>query len=587
MEHIKEPTLFLFKKLWEFSKWNRINVVIFLLFFVLSNLVGLLEPLILATIINEIQQNWLTNNNFSYISLILFSWIWISLTFWLFHWIWRILEKKNAFLVRYNYQTFLINKVLKFNLSWHNNRQSWNTIDKINKSTASLFTFSKRTFSVISIIIKIVWITIALSFFNVWISIWALIMVSIILYIISTFDKKLIVQYKEINNVQNKISAKIYDVLSNITSVIILNINKLVYKDISNNILSEEDIYNKNTILIEKKWFVWDILFQFILVLPLFFYLWINIDNINWIEIWTITALYMYLSKLMNVFFWFSDIYWELIKQKTDIQNAEEIEYHSWEAITRENKISHFKSINIKKLYFSYWNNLEKNVLKDINFEFKKSEKIAFIWKSGSWKTTFLKILHWLYSQEKWGIFIDEIDKNKSLQKINIWSILIPQEPELFTHSIKENITFWMDVSHKKINNFIKLACFNETLAWLPNWLESKINERWVNLSWWEKQRLALARGLLFSEKKNLILLDESTSSVDPKNEDKIYKNIVSIFKDKTVIASIHKLNLLKFFDRIVIFDNWKIIDDWTFEFLLENNKFFNKMWKDFIRKEK
>jgi ABC-type multidrug transport system fused ATPase/permease subunit len=76
--------------------------------------------------------------------------------------------------------------------------------------------------------------------------------------------------------------------------------------------------------------------------------------------------------------------------------------------------------------------------------------------------------------------------------------------------------------------------------------------------------------------------LDESTSSVDPENEEKIYKNILKNFEEKTIISSIHKMNLLKFFDRIIIFDHGVIMEDGTFDELLKRNQKFKNMWENF-----
>ena len=212
-------------------------------------------------------------------------------------------------------------------------------------------------------------------------------------------------------------------------------------------------------------------------------------------------------------------------------------------------------------------------------------EKIALIWKSGSWKTTLLKLLHWLHSINSGEIIINWKHSVTDLSTINLQTMLVPQEPELFTASIKENITFWIDVSEEELEKYVQMACFDDTVEQLPNWLESKINEKWVNLSWGQKQRLALARALLFAKKKKIILFDESTSSVDPENEMKIYKNILQSFWEKTIISSIHKMNLLKFFDRIIMFENWKIVDDGSFEYLLKNNKWFEEMWRGFSEK--
>ena len=79
------------------------------------------------------------------------------------------------------------------------------------------------------------------------------------------------------------------------------------------------------------------------------------------------------------------------------------------------------------------------------------------------------------------------------------------------------------------------------------------------------------------------MLLDESTSSVDPETEVAIYKNIFGRFKGKTIIASIHKMNLLKYFDRIVMFANGTIVDQGTFDELLARNEKFKRDWNEYV----
>ena len=103
-------------------------------------------------------------------------------------------------------------------------------------------------------------------------------------------------------------------------------------------------------------------------------------------------------------------------------------------------------------------------------------------------------------------------------------------------------------------------------------------------LSGGQKQRLALARALLFAQDKEIILLDESTSSVDPENEVKIYQNVFKVFSEKTIIATIHKMNLLKYFDRIIMFDKGEVVDGGTFDELMNSNKQFKNMWEEYIK---
>lgn len=164
--------------------------------------------------------------------------------------------------------------------------------------------------------------------------------------------------------------------------------------------------------------------------------------------------------------------------------------------------------------------------------------------------------------------------------------MLVPQEPELFSASILENVTFGVEYPQSEVREAIALAQFKDVVDKLPRGLKSVVNEKGVNLSGGQKQRLALARALLFARNKDIILLDESTSSVDPSNEAKIYEAIFSRFKEKTILASIHKLNLLRYFDRIVIFESGKKVDEGTFEELLARNDPFNEMWNQFVKLE-
>jgi ATP-binding cassette subfamily B protein len=170
-----------------------------------------------------------------------------------------------------------------------------------------------------------------------------------------------------------------------------------------------------------------------------------------------------------------------------------------------------------------------------------------------------------------------------SFADIDLKTMLVPQEPEIFSSTIRENITLGIKYDEAIVLHAAKIAAFDHVIAQLPKGLDSIINEKGVNLSGGQKQRLALTRALLFSKNKELILLDESTSSVDPENEYKIYQNIWEAFEGKTIIASIHKMNLLKLFDRIVMFENSQIADEGSFNELLRRNANFKAMWEDFI----
>jgi len=163
---------------------------------------------------------------------------------------------------------------------------------------------------------------------------------------------------------------------------------------------------------------------------------------------------------------------------------------------------------------------------------------------------------------------------------------LIPQEPEIFTTTMRRNITLGIPYKKTVINRFVKMAKFATVAKRLPQGLETDVMEKGVSLSGGEKQRLALARGLISVGNSELILLDEPTSSVDSKNSGAIYKGIFDYFKGRTIIVSVHNLNQLRDFDHIYYFSDGKIVESGNFEKLMKESKRFKRLWDKFQKKK-
>jgi ABC-type multidrug transport system fused ATPase/permease subunit len=159
---------------------------------------------------------------------------------------------------------------------------------------------------------------------------------------------------------------------------------------------------------------------------------------------------------------------------------------------------------------------------------------------------------------------------------------LIPQDPEIFENTIRYNITVGLDVPQSDLDHAVSLANFSDVIKRLPQGLESDIREKGVNLSGGEKQRLALARGLLAARSSSVMLMDEPTSSIDLLTVWLIYRQILTQFKDTTVISSLHRLHLLTLFDRILVLSQGKLVQNGTFEDLLATPGLFRDLWDDY-----
>lgn len=583
----KEPTIFLFRKMLEFSGQYRKHVFLFWTLSFMAQSVWLVSPLLFGKIVNELQMNGLTN--LSYVLWLIAGLFLIDIVAWALHGPSRVLENLTGFKIGYNYKKYLYNGVLSLPLSWHTDHDSGDTIDKVNKATTSLYDFSRHSYNVIRVVVKVVGTGGILIYFNVPIAIVALTMLFASFYIISRFDVKLVPQYKEFNKLENKASAKVFDSLSNITTVKVLGIHVPILGSIMQSNWASYNIFKSSKILIELKWFTGGMIFTAIVVIPLLVYAWSVHGAGGVILAGTISTLYLYLRDLSDVYSTFTSIYDEMIIDKARLQNVEDMEeVFRRRTDTQKHIVRDWTTLSISNLDFAYDITGARKEFSDFDFALQRGEKIAFIGESGSGKSTLLKILHGMYETASAEVSIDGgAPKKTNFADLDLESTLVPQEPEVFSASIRENITLLLDFTDEEIRRASDAAMFTDVIEQLPRKIESVVNEKGVNLSGGQKQRLALTRALLFSKDKKIMLLDESTSSVDPINEVKIYKNIFENFRDATIIASIHKMNLLKYFDRIVILEKGAIRNQGSFNELLTVDAEFKKSWDEFVLSHK
>jgi len=579
------PVVYLISKSWRFSEGNRKAVAWFYILFILANSIKILEPLVIAKILNVIQEEGINQGNLWSILIYLLIFIGLTLGFWVFQGPARVMEEKNSFLVRANYKKYLLDGVMYLKPEWHSENHSGNTIDKIEKATNSLFRFSNEISDVVETIVLFIGSYIALMYFNLHASYIVLLTVIVTVWMILRFDKVLLGQYKELFRAENRISAKIYDIIGNITTVTILRIEKLVGKAIFKKIMAPYELFIKTNKLNEWKWFFVSFTGSVMMVMVIATFIYFEFQKGSVILIGTIFALYSYVDRIHGLFFRFTHKYGDFVRKKAAVFNAQEIaeNFEDIEHVKSTHLKGKWKELRIENLNFSYHKSIRGDLhLDNVTLSIKRKQKIALIGSSGSGKTTMLKVIRDLYHPRRLDLSLDGKKLEGGFEDISSEIALIPQDPEIFSTTIKDNIT--LGVYHKidYIRKFTDMARFSSVVVKLPKKLNSSINEKGVNLSGGQKQRLALARGLMACVDKELILLDEPTSSVDFKNELTIYKNIFKEFKDKTILSSIHKLHLLKMFDVIYLFEDGKIKANGSFNEMMKKSWHFRKMWEKY-----
>lgn len=582
----QEPTIFLSRKFWQFSAGMHGRVVLYSVMFVIANLIALLPPLIFGAFVHEIQADGIVSANFRHLLLLLLALFLTEIFFWAFHGPARVLERSVAFWTEIKYRKYLLNGVLDLGLTWHGEHDSGDTIDKVNKASEGIAKFGQNIFQINQLLVRLFGTSIVLFWFSPTIAVFVFAVVILSFIAIFQFDKYLVPQYRRLNEYSNKAMASIFDALSNVTSVKILHIEKPILDGVLARFKASHELYQANSKLNESKWFTGAVFFQAIAVVPIAFYVYRSLSTGHYVDAGTIATLYLYLSNMIYVYFGFTGFYEDLAIFKNRVLNAKPIEdAFLIQTSPKRSDVPAWDILTIRDLSFSYDEAGESSNLHVQEIKINKGEKIAVIGESGSGKTTFLKVLHGLYPSAGATLQLDgEKTFSTSFADLDLKTMLVPQEPEIFSSTILENITLGVSSPDEDIRKAIATARFDDVVESLPRGLESVINEKGVNLSGGQKQRLALSRALLFAKNKEIILLDESTSSVDSENESQIYQNIWEAFAGKTVIASIHKMNLLKFFDRICIFEKGQIVDEGSFAELLERNTSFQETWSQFVR---
>lgn len=583
---MKNPLFYLFGKMWEYSRGNHRNVILYMIMSVSSNLIYAAEPLVVGLFLNTLQVQGVSNNNLLYLFFILSLLLLIEVLVWVLHGPSRMIENRNAFFVRKKYKNYLLRGTMALPMEWHTDHHSGDTIDKIEKGTTALFSFSERTYEFIETGIALVSAFFVIFFFDVLAGIVALGISILVFFVLMLFDKRLVPGYNIVNHADNKISEKIFDILSNIVTVIILRVEPLVLKSIDNYMEAPFARYNKNNVINEWKWFFASFFGRLAMIAVIGIYILSNIAT-GTILVGTIYILYGYINQVRNTFFRFAYLYNDIVRYRASVSNTEELSKEFLPiAVPGSKRLpKNWSKLEISNLSFSYNSKNETDLhLDNISLSVAKGERIALIGESGGGKTTFLKVVRDLYQPKVIKLLVDDKIIPSGFNEISDSISLIPQDPEIFATTIRENLTLGVEYSDEHIKIFTDMARFTQVIERLPKKLESSIVEKGVNLSGGEKQRLALARGLLASTDKDIILLDEPTSSVDFQNELEIFKNIFSAFPKQTIIASVHRLHLLSLFNTVYFFDDGKIIASGSFEQLKKTSPEFQALWKKYIK---
>ncbi len=234
-------------------------------------------------------------------------------------------------------------------------------------------------------------------------------------------------------------------------------------------------------------------------------------------------------------------------------------------------------SIQFKNVSFSYSSSAP--ILSNINLDIQKGERIGISGPPGSGKTSLVQLIPRLYNTAKGTVCIDDINVNNlDIAKLRDHIAFMPQESFLFSGTIQENILMGRKIPEEKLNTVLETCCLTETLARMPEGLETLVGERGITLSGGQKQRIALARTLV--SPKPIIILDDPISQIDTHTAATIISRLNRLNIDATIIVISHRISALAACNRIVILKNGKISHLGAHQDLIEEDDFYRKSYR-------
>jgi ATP-binding cassette subfamily B protein len=234
--------------------------------------------------------------------------------------------------------------------------------------------------------------------------------------------------------------------------------------------------------------------------------------------------------------------------------------------------------VNFENVTFRYFGGGEP-VLKDVSFEAQPGETVALLGATGSGKTTIINLLPRFYDPSEGRITIDGYDlRDVTLDSLRSQIGIVLQETTLFSGTIRENIAFGKpDASLEEIQNASRAAAAHDFIMSFPDGYETHVGERGQTLSGGQKQRIAIARALLLDPR--ILILDDSTSSVDLNTEAQIQKALDTLMEGRTSFVIAQRISTVMNADKILVLDRGEIVEQGKHADLMEESAIYAEIY--------
>lgn len=569
---------------WDVTRNQRGRFWAFIICFVFAYSIDLLTPWAIGYTLGVFVRQGFNDESFHQAYLGLVAYVGFRLAYTVLHHLGRFLQLGVSFEGRMETLERMFSTLLRFPLSWHVDHHSGENLSRLHRSAGAVdTTIGTYIWQIIEGLIKVIFASIAIFALDFWVAVNVAAMGVVTILFMVLFNRRLLQSIRANNAFLDRVNRICVDYLYNIITVKSLNLEQNSINYLKN---QREDGRKLNRRIVgfsELKWGSVGVGYSFVIGTSLLIFFSHHGTLSGAFDVAQVYVLLNYLDRIFQAIGSFTAYYSGMLESSTAYEDATRILKDSaalTPLVSTRKLADNWHTLAIKDLCFTY-SRTGMEGIEAFNLSVRRGAKIALVGPSGGGKSTLLKILGGLLIPERCDIVVDDKER-LSLEDIAASVLIVPQEPEIFSETARYNLTMGETFSAQEMSFFVSLCKIDHVLAKLPQGWDSYLAESGMNLSVGEKQRVALARGLLRAKNRSLMLLDEPTSSLDPMTEKQIFYALLHHFTDRTIITACHRLALVPLFDTIVFIRRGKVEEVGSFAELLERKGLFYQAWKDY-----
>jgi len=511
----------------------------------------------------------------------------ISIGAWTLHGPGRVLERNVSVRVRQQVAHALHARLADAPLAWHETHHSGQLQQRVSQSSHGLQNFAQSQFIYLQSAVNCFGPLVALWLLAPLIAAVACVGYVVVACVIVRFDVVLMRLSVRENHAERHYAAGLLDVLGNIGSVLCLRLQPATHRMLAGRLHAVFAPLKRAIVINEAKWCAVDLLSVGLTWGLVTTFVWRSSAAHDTVMIGALFMVYQYAQQAGGVIGSMAQNFQGLARTRTDYASAQPI----WEAPQRGATASapwgHWHSLEVHGLQHQPAGaddsapagapGAARGRLEDVSLRLTRGERVAIVGPSGSGKSTLMRALAGLYEPRAAQIAVDGCAQ-PGLRHLGGIATLIPQDSEVFECSVRENIAFGLACEPQALERAIRVSALDEVLVTLPDGLDTFVSEGGGNLSGGQRQRLCLARGVLAARDSSLVLLDEPTSALDPMTEASVVERLCEHFADACIIAAVHRMSLLKHFDRVVLLQAGRVLDSGPVHELATRQPLFARM---------